>query len=454
MVGKEERYKKIIKNLSPSLYNASIEILNKEQMRSTLFSTDALATAPILFTYVWWIINEAKQKNIKRLYFLARDGYILKEIAERICKANKINIDCRYLYCSRIAWRLPQYHLDKEKCIEKIFINSIGVNLDKICDRVNLLQSERDEIYTLLKIEQKDRKKYLQRYEIQEYKSRFMKCKEFMNYVIKNSKMAYETTIGYLEQEGLTEAINYAIVDSGWTGSMQTCLSNLLGGKIIKGFYFGIYNLPQNADSSNFYSFYFDRNRSIKNKIYFNNNLFECLCSAPDGMTKGYKYLDGRYIPVFASEFNINKEAWDFNLHIETIINFTNSALQKLDISIFNLKRSKQLVFLLCKEFMIYPSLDEVDCYGNFKFSDDVTEDNVDKLASNISLEDIKKNLLMWRVANRLRPKKYFIPFKQSCWIYGSVVRLNQKKYRNIIKHILLLQWIQYLYLGIRKGKY
>ncbi|MEG0691598.1 MAG: hypothetical protein RR444_00775 [Oscillospiraceae bacterium] len=38
-------------------------------------------TAPILFAYVWWVLKEADQIGLKKLYFLARDGYIMHKIA-------------------------------------------------------------------------------------------------------------------------------------------------------------------------------------------------------------------------------------------------------------------------------------------------------------------------------------------------------------------------------------
>ena len=66
---------------------------------------------PILFDYVWWILYQAQQRGIQRLYFLARDGYLLREIAQQFCARFGLKIECRYLYCSRAALRMPSYHL-------------------------------------------------------------------------------------------------------------------------------------------------------------------------------------------------------------------------------------------------------------------------------------------------------------------------------------------------------
>ena len=39
--------------------------------------------------------------------------------------------------------------------------------------------------------------------------------------IYEKSDAAYETTIGYLRQEGLLGNVRYAIVDSGWVGTIQ-----------------------------------------------------------------------------------------------------------------------------------------------------------------------------------------------------------------------------------------
>lgn len=58
-----------------------------------------------LYTYVDWILKQASGRNIKRLYFIARDGFILKRIADVIIKEYELDIKTFYLYGSRNAWR-------------------------------------------------------------------------------------------------------------------------------------------------------------------------------------------------------------------------------------------------------------------------------------------------------------------------------------------------------------
>ena len=67
-------------------------------------------TAPVLYSYVWWCLQQAIHDQVDTLYFLARDGHILYEIAKRFCEQYALPIHCQYLYVSRMAIRMPSYH--------------------------------------------------------------------------------------------------------------------------------------------------------------------------------------------------------------------------------------------------------------------------------------------------------------------------------------------------------
>lgn len=62
----------------------------------------------ILFPYIEWVISQSMRLGICRLYFIARDGYILKKIADIYIKKNCLNIQTKYIYGSRLAWRIDE----------------------------------------------------------------------------------------------------------------------------------------------------------------------------------------------------------------------------------------------------------------------------------------------------------------------------------------------------------
>ncbi|MFQ9799548.1 MAG: hypothetical protein ACLR23_12170 [Clostridia bacterium] len=115
----------------------------------------------------------------------------------------------------------------------------------------------------------------------------------FKNYMMKHSKDAMPGLAGYLRQEGMLEDIPDAIVDSGWTGSMQKLLGDALSQlgrtRELEGYYWGLYELPPKERLPAYHCYFFDPGRHLQEKVYFNNCLFEAVYSAPHGMTLGYR---------------------------------------------------------------------------------------------------------------------------------------------------------------------
>lgn len=60
--------------------------------------------AAILLQYMLWIVGVCKKKGITKLYFVARDGFVLYKIAELLKKKKIIDWELEYIYGSRKAW--------------------------------------------------------------------------------------------------------------------------------------------------------------------------------------------------------------------------------------------------------------------------------------------------------------------------------------------------------------
>ena len=98
---------------------------------------------PILVEYTKWIIEESRKRGLKKIYFLARDGYLLCDIAKKICKENNLDIDCRYLYCSRFSLRLASFHiLEREAMFNLLFASAKHLSLQVVLERAGLTEKE------------------------------------------------------------------------------------------------------------------------------------------------------------------------------------------------------------------------------------------------------------------------------------------------------------------------
>jgi predicted HAD superfamily hydrolase len=261
--------------------------------------------APTLYEFVVWVLQEALQSGTKRLYFLARDGYQMYLAARQLCKQYDLDIECRYLKVSRYAVRVPEYHLLGERCLERICVGGIDVTFEKIMQRAALTDKEAEEIAALAGYTENYRK-VINYHEVMQLKDRLKKIPLLFHYIDSHSKEAYGTAIGYLTQEGLLEPVPYALVDSGWIGTIQQSIEHLLRQKQpdrkLEGYYFGLYEIPEGERKENYHSFYFTPWGEIKRKVHFSNSLFEAVFSAPEGMTLSYRTEGEKdkisYVPV------------------------------------------------------------------------------------------------------------------------------------------------------------
>ena len=164
--------------------------LNKEK-KISIYSKKIVG--PVMFSYVEWIIDQAKKRNIDRLYFLARDGFLLYEIAKRICKAREIDIDCRYLYCSRQSLRMPSYHIIAEEAYDLLLLNGYYVTPLAILKRAMLNESEINAICNDLNITDID--KILSTTELTTFRKKIKNNEIYKKAVLERSRAAYGPTI-------------------------------------------------------------------------------------------------------------------------------------------------------------------------------------------------------------------------------------------------------------------
>lgn len=79
----------------------------------------------VLNGYVNWIIQNAVKKGHEELYFIARDGYILQKLADKIIKDNRLAIKTKYIYGSRKVWRNVDTE-EKKDNLKKYFEQNIA----------------------------------------------------------------------------------------------------------------------------------------------------------------------------------------------------------------------------------------------------------------------------------------------------------------------------------------
>ncbi len=248
---------------------------------------------PILYQYVGWILSESIKRGINRLYFVARDGWILRQIADVLILARNYQIKTFYIYGSRKAWILPSFE-GAEEDFEWILKRS---NLEEV--------SCLDELAEVFQISLEELRRFLpENYtttqarlgipgtQIDNLCRQLQENMKFREYLVKGQKQKRELVVRYLQQEMDFSDDKFAFVELSGTGLTQKLLARLIGGFYtgrVRNFYFRLDNMQRN-DRCSFHVFY----PSNQNRGF----MVELLCRAPHGQTEGYKEEQGKLLPV------------------------------------------------------------------------------------------------------------------------------------------------------------
>jgi len=416
---RRERYREILSK-SPLLEVPCILPGSSEVVIDTIAH---YVTGTALYAYIDWVIHSATKAGQKHLYFLARDGYLMYHAAKIYCEENQINLDLRYLYCSRYALRIPMYHLNREDAMEYICRNGIHITPARV-----LRRSGMDAAFCRKLAEkyfpQWNPDQELNRQELSQLTEQLKKNDAFWELCAAHSRGVYPEAEHYLIQEGLLDDVPYALVDSGWIGSMQKTLGQLIG-RNLHGYYWGLYDLPEGAEKEAYSAYYFSPSAGESEKIAFNNNLFEVLYSAPHGMTIGYR--DGK--PILGKEEprqvelirRMEPALMDYMRSVCQSNTLPNTPTEEKEANEnADRDRYRPIIRELFDCFMCHPIKEEAEVFGSIPFSDDIFAETDQRLAGPVSEEVLNSNHPMQKVmrtSGLKKEKEIVLP-----WYEGSAV--------------------------------
>lgn len=252
--------------------------------------------------YVSWAIKHAISKGVETLYFISRDGYHLKRIADAIIQIKKLSIKTKYIYGSRKAWRIPSF-------IEKVddeFFGPFG-NFAKIKTFDGLLKAmdiDEEEFKKILPELMFLKNKKIFNDEIRKsIVSTLQLSQKYKKYLLEQAKKEREIINKYLLQE-INFDEKFAFVEYWGRGYTQDCLTRLLdnasGKKNDNIFYYArsIYGTEGQNIRYNY--------TTSTNSLIFIEALFANL---PYESVTGYEEKDNKVIPI------IRKRNNDMKLH-------------------------------------------------------------------------------------------------------------------------------------------
>lgn len=279
-------------------------------------------SAPILFPYMSWVIEQSISQGIQILYFIARDGYVLKKIADLIISAKGLSIETRYLYGSRKAWRLPsikaedfdmQYFIKWNyprliSSFQKI-ADIMGMTIEELAaffpfsidENMRLGDGMKEEIFRILTAQQDV-------------------IAKFIGEKHKENRLH---AIAYLQQElsdvNTKKAAFVELIGSGYS---QKCLAKLVEDWFplpLVTFYFRLDDINNSQNNINYAYF--------PNRLPY-GNIIEILCPANHGQTLDYHKVNGKWEPILGEDEGQLLDAYGFQDYVEGIRSYTKEALK------------------------------------------------------------------------------------------------------------------------------
>lgn len=252
--------------------------------------------APAYIPYVRFIFEKAKEQNIKRLYFLSRDSYILQKIAEQM-QDEFPGIELKYLFISRKALLLPymQHPTAKKFLAVQDKQTIIGKSTEELLKSLGTTRKTLEEEYhtsfNYSKIGNREEEQDFL-YKIFDEKS------DFLSHLQKAATEKRIILNCYFEQEGLFDDVKSAMVDVGWLGTTRLMINSILkeeGRKETLFFYYGVRGDVLGTEHGEFCS-YFTAQELSTGLTTLVENYFS---ASPYPTTIGYTRTNDRIAPIF-----------------------------------------------------------------------------------------------------------------------------------------------------------
>ena len=367
---------------------------------------------PMLCGFVLWILLEARRQGIERLYFLARDGQVTLKIAECLRRWAGFAIDCRYLYVSRQSLRLPSLVEIDDDALTWLAGDTQGKSLRTILERVELVPEENAAELERLGFTAKN---WDQPIGVEErvHLGQLFADRNFANSLLTAAEKRRAALLTYLKQEGFADQTRSAIVDLGWYGRLQVCLTRVLKEDSncsrqlpLLGFYLALLERPVGVGTLLCY-----------NRRTPNPSLVEELAIADHAFVRCFEIEDsGRAVPVLAPDRITGADLRRSEIQQKGVMAFVEtlvSALRAGDLPLDTLRdflreRGRQAFDL----FSHFPTPEEAITYGRVYHAIDQAHRDGIELAPVLKGRD-----LFDEFSNRSRN------FGSVLWVQGAIIR-------------------------------
>ena len=292
--------------LASSLAGASrlarIAMSSDSEHSTPIVDVAAGVAGPLLVSHALWLLQRARDEGVERLYFLSRDGQVMREICRRIGPSLGWSDDqLRYLYVSRASVTAP-IMLDEPALRPWVWTHLESASADDVLERVGIRSADLDEELRRLGIDDPSATlDHGRRAELQ----RSLESGTGRAALSAQLTPQRDLALRYLTQEGFFEDLTVGVVDLGGRGSQFQALAAARRSHGVRppiglyGFLIAPSGPPLHPEHE--HAWLFDERRALGLRRFPGLvSMLEAFCAADHGSVRSYAEASGSVVPCLA----------------------------------------------------------------------------------------------------------------------------------------------------------
>lgn len=368
----------------------------------------------LYLSFIQWLSEKLKADQVESVYFLSRDGFVMKKVYDAFHLDNRDTIPSNYLYASRRAFNFASITEIDENAVNFLCSGTSRLKVKDFLQRINIDYTEVD--YAIRKVGFPDADYIVD--SGKDYSMLRQLYSELASLISANASNEKKILIDYLKQESFFEYKKVAIVDIGWHGSMQYSLEKMLNDienkPNVNGYYFGTYKQAEKyiKDGLNIQGFFCNLGKPEEHYsiIKLCVEIFEFIFGAPHGSVVKFEKKSGVIKPVLDDSDMSNEKINQLNSVHTGALDFVMEIGPLLKA--LNLNISKELAIKPLKRILENPTKEEAQKLGDIEHAEGFGNVYVKRYIAKPS----SKFLIF-------KPKQFLREYRSSFWRKGYLKR-------------------------------
>lgn len=271
--------------------------------KSIWYQMGASVMGPVLTGYAEWILETAKNNNIKKIFPLMREGKLISSVLEVMIKERNLSFEVEPMYISRRSMLLPSMdEWNSEKLDDMLELRDISIK--DIFDLVKIdMPGNWDNKYGSYTIREAKKTK-IGLSTLEQMVKEYLLSSECTKKINENIKEETQLAYGYLMQ--ISKGEPFLTADLGFKGSIQTYMNRLFKKEkidinnihlLLLASLKSVKTFMEGVDIRGFVGT-FGRNGNLVKEIAFSPYIFEILMMCDEGTTIGYENINEKVVPI------------------------------------------------------------------------------------------------------------------------------------------------------------